>query len=50
VGYSLSVVVSAIHEPGFELLVALSQLDDPDLGWILKEILLQQRLAKFFLQ
>ncbi len=49
-GYSLSKVVCAIPESGFELLLALSQSEDPDLKWILKENLRKQRLAKFFPQ
>lgn len=47
-GYTLSVVVSARPEEGFEYLRQLAELDNTDIRWIVKENLKESRLAKQF--
>jgi hypothetical protein len=45
-GYSLSVVVAAIPEEGFEYMRQLAESPDKDIRWILKENLKKNRLLK----
>ncbi len=45
-GYTLSVVVQAVPEPGFEFMVGLIETRDPDLAWIVKQNLQKNRLVK----
>ena len=47
-GYSLSVVVSAIPEEGFAYMAILSEIQDTDLAWILRENLKKKRLSYHF--
>lgn len=49
-GYSLSVVVSAIPKEGFEYMRRLVGSGDPDILWIVKENLKKARLAKSYPQ
>ncbi len=49
-GFAISVVVSAIPDPGFEWMFQLSRSDDPDVRWILRQNLTKQRLTKNFPQ
>jgi len=44
-GYTLSVVVSAIPEEGFAFMAVLSEIEDTDLAWILRENLKKKRLS-----
>ncbi|KUG19630.1 hypothetical protein ASZ90_010641 [hydrocarbon metagenome] len=45
-GYTLSVVISALPGDGFTYLRQLAVLDDPDIRWIVRENLKKNRLAK----
>jgi hypothetical protein len=47
-GYTLSVVVRATPEQGFEFMRQLVDLQDPDVRWIVKENLKKNRLVKNF--
>jgi hypothetical protein len=47
-GYTLSVVVSALPDEGFEYLRQLASLDNTDIRWIVKENLKKGRLEKHF--
>jgi hypothetical protein len=47
-GYSLSVVVSATPEEGFEYMRMLAETKEPDVQWIVKENLKKNRLIKNF--
>lgn len=47
-GFTLSVVVCEIPEPGFEFIFDLVKSNDPDIRWILKENLKKHRLVKNF--
>ena len=47
-GFTLSVVVSAIPEPGFNFMHQLANSKDADIRWILKENLKKNRLIKNF--
>ena len=47
-GYSLSVVVSAIPEEGFAYMRHLIETQDADITWIVKENLKKNRLVKNF--
>jgi hypothetical protein len=47
-GYTVSVVVCAVPEEGFELLAELARSGDRDLNWIVKENLKKNRLVKGF--
>lgn len=49
-GYTLSVVVCAIPEEGFEFMARLAELQDSDVLWIVKENLKKNRLVKNFPQ
>ena len=44
-GYTLSVVVSTQPEEGFAFLASLSETQDSDLQWILRENLKKKRLS-----
>jgi hypothetical protein len=47
-GYTLSVVVAAIPDEGFEYMHHLVEMEDTDIQWILKENLKKNRLLKTF--
>jgi hypothetical protein len=47
-GYTLSVVVCAVPDDGFEYLAQLAASQDPDVRWIVKENLKKNRLVKGF--
>jgi hypothetical protein len=47
-GYTLSVVVQALPEEGFQLIHALAATQDKDVLWIVKENLKKKRLTKNF--
>jgi hypothetical protein len=47
-GYTLSVVVQAVADPGFEFMKGLIETRDPDLAWIVKQNLQKNRLVKNF--
>jgi hypothetical protein len=47
-GYTLSVVVQAIPEPGFAFMRALATTPDQDIRWIVRENLKKKRLLKHF--
>jgi hypothetical protein len=47
-GYTLSVVVQAIPEPGFAFMRALATTPDKDIHWIVRENLKKNRLLKHF--
>jgi len=47
-GYSLSVVISAVPKEGFELMHKLADTQDADIKWIIKENLKKNRLLKNF--
>jgi hypothetical protein len=49
-GYTLSVVVQAIPEPGFAFMRALATIPDKDIHWIVRENLKKTRLRKYFPQ
>jgi hypothetical protein len=47
-GYTLSVVVQALPQAGFELLAGLAVSADPDVRWVVKQNLKKNRLVKHF--
>lgn len=47
-GYTLSVVVQAVPDPGFGFMTGLIETRDPDLAWIVKQNLQKNRLVKNF--
>lgn len=47
-GYTLSVVVAAVPQDGFEYMAALIDTQDPDVLWIVKQNLKKNRLVKNF--
>lgn len=47
-GYTLSVVVYALPQLGFEYIAQLALVPDPDLQWIVEQNLKKNRLAKHF--
>ena len=47
-GFTLSVVICGIPDPGFELMKNLINSSDPDLRWIVKENLKKNRLIRNF--
>jgi hypothetical protein len=47
-GYSLSVIVCAVPEEGFEYMRQLAGTQDADILWIVKENLKKNRLLKNF--
>jgi hypothetical protein len=47
-GYTLSVIVSALPQEGFKLMAQLSESQDDDVKWILKENLKKKRLERNF--
>lgn len=47
-GYTLSIVVRAASQPGFEFMVRLATMEDKDIRWIVKENLKKKRLIKHF--
>jgi hypothetical protein len=47
-GYTLSVVVHALSQDGFEFLAQLAASEDKDVRWIVKENLKKNRLVKNF--
>lgn len=49
-GYTVSVVVSAIPEDGFQWMTDELKNDDPDIKWILRENLKKKRLLRAFPQ
>jgi hypothetical protein len=46
-GYSVSVVVAAVPEPGFAQMRAWAAWCDPDVTWVLRENLKKKRLARW---
>jgi hypothetical protein len=46
-GYTLSVVVAALPEPGFALMRECASWNDSDIAWILRENMKKKRLARF---
>jgi hypothetical protein len=49
-GYTLSVVVRALPNPGFAWLRELAASSDPDVRWIVRENLKKNRLVKNYPQ
>jgi hypothetical protein len=47
-GYTLSVVVQAVPQQGFEIMAQLAVSPDPDVGWIVRENLKKKRLVNNF--
>ena len=47
-GYTLSVVVQAVPDPGFGFMTGLIETRDPDLAWIVKQNLQKNRMLKNF--
>jgi hypothetical protein len=47
-GYTLSVVVQALPEPGFAFLRGLAATPDADVRWIVRENLKKNRLVRYF--
>lgn len=47
-GYTLSVVVQALPQEGFEFLAGLAASQDPDVHWIVRQNLKKNRLVKQF--
>jgi hypothetical protein len=47
-GYSLSVVISALPDKGFSYIRQLAEIKDPDIRWIVQENITKSRLQKSF--